>query len=348
MSTVKPTSKHVRPRGASLHDILRTYDDEKWEKFVTQWVELQKVSEGYQVVHNISGANDHGIDVAAYLGNPADPKTLWDAYQCKNYGKPLHPSQIWVELGKLCYYTANGTYSVPRRYSFAAPHEVGPTLDRLTKQPEELRKEFIKNWDTYCRRKIISTEVPLEGLLLAHVQSFDFSIVGWVPTNQLIHDYSNSRLFFAEFEATLPDRPASPSPPPVPASEEQRYVEQLLEAYSEAETVAITRSNIDDYPTRLRHFRKAREYFYEAEGLNRFTRDCLPGAFDSFKQDILVGVEDVCESAHASAMDRLMATTSKALDVQLGTLAGRVEPSPADRKGACHHLANDNELIWKP
>lgn len=348
MNAVTPTSKHVRPRGATLHDILRTYDDEKWEKFVTQWVELQKVSEGYQVVHNISGANDHGIDVAAYRGNPADPNTLWDGYQCKHYGKPLQPVQIWVELGKLCYYTQNGTYSVPRRYRFVAPYDVSPKLKKLIARPEELRKELIENWDLHCRQKIVSTEVPLEGLLLAHVQAFDFSIIDWVPTNQLIHDYSQSPLFFAEFEVPLPPRPTPPEPPSVPASTEQRYVEQLLEAYSEAESITITRDNINNYPTRLRHFKKARVYFYVAEGLSRFTRECLPGAFDSLKEDILVGVEDVCESMHTSAMDRLTSTTNKALEVHLGALAKSVEPSPADRKGVCHHLANDNELIWKP
>jgi hypothetical protein len=258
------------------------------------------------------------------------------------------PSQIWEELGKLCYYTWNGTYSMPRRYRFAAPWDVSQKLNRLIFRPDDLKKELIANWHKYCRRGITTQhEIPLEGPLLAHVETLDFSRVGWIPANQLINEYAKSPQFYAEFELPLPDRPPAPIPPEKLAPEEQRYVEQLFGAYSEAEGAIIDRSSIAKFPEHLRHFKRSREHFYTAEGLKRFTRECLPGAFESFKNDILVGVEDVCASTHPSAMERLTATTDRAVQIQLCALASRIGPGPADRKGTCHHLANEDQLTWK-
>lgn len=347
MSSPDSASQTVRPRGPTLHDIIRTYDDQRWEKFVTTWAEIKKEAEGYKVIHNISGAGDHGVDVAAYLGEPSESAVPWDAYQCKHYGGPLLPSQVWAELGKLCYYTWNRTYSMPRRYRFAAPRDVSQKLNRLILRPDELKKELIANWDKHCRRGITTQhEVPLEGMLLAHVESLDLSRVGWVPANQLINEYANSPQFYAEFELPLPDRPPAPIPPEKPTSEEQRYVEQLFSVYSEAEGTTVDRNSLKDFPTHQRHFRNSREHFYTAEGLRRFTREYLPDAFESFKKDILVGVEDVCASSHSSAMNRLTATTERAVVVQLGAMASKIGPGPADRKGTCHHLANEDQLTW--
>ena len=54
----------------------------------------------------------------------------WDNFQCKHYDHPLAPSDIWLELGKLCYFTHLGEYSIPRQYYFVAPRGVGTKLLR--------------------------------------------------------------------------------------------------------------------------------------------------------------------------------------------------------------------------
>jgi hypothetical protein len=64
--------------------------------------------------------------------------------ECKHYSNALTPSNVYLELGKLCVYTWRGDYTVPRRYRFVAPLGVGTKLHDMLRKPEELRKELIK------------------------------------------------------------------------------------------------------------------------------------------------------------------------------------------------------------
>ena len=50
------------------------------------------------------------IRVCDVIGIVEEDGAVWDNYQCKHYEKPLTPSDVWVELGKLCYYTMVGEY----------------------------------------------------------------------------------------------------------------------------------------------------------------------------------------------------------------------------------------------
>jgi len=51
----------------------------------------------------------------------ADTKDGWDNYQCKHYQSRLAPSDVWIEFGKLVYYTHLGEYTYARRCHFVAP-----------------------------------------------------------------------------------------------------------------------------------------------------------------------------------------------------------------------------------
>jgi hypothetical protein len=324
---------------------IKLFSADQWEATVDEWASNLP---GYALVERAGGAGDMGCDVIATV-DPSDPASPWDNYQCKHYDHPLAPGDIWVELGKLCYYTHLGEYSVPRAYRFVAPRGVGTKLLNLLKKPEKLREGLIANWASKCQGQITTTtEVPLDGALLAHVEGFDFTRVGHLPTPQLIEQHRKTAYFAVRFGLGLPARLTSPLPPANIAAGETRYVAQLLEAYGDnqnttyAEPDALTKSH-------QRHLIRARESFYCAEALRSFSRDTLPdGAFENLQDQILDGVIDTAEAEHDCGLTRVNATTSHATNLNLtsSALLGRVEPS--DRKGVVHQLANDDRLTWVP
>lgn len=324
---------------------VKLFSSGQWEAVVDEWA--SSLSD-YGLVERAGGAGDMGCDVIATV-DPSDPKSAWDNFQCKHYDHPLAPSDIWVELGKLCYYTYVGEYSVPRVYRFVAPQGIGTKLLKLLKKPENLREELIANWPAKCTKQITSTkDVPLEGALLAHIQAFDFSRIGHLPTLRLIEQHQKTPYFAVRFGLGLPARPVPPAPPAEIASGETRYVAQLLEAYGDNQkTIYGTPDALT--PGHQRHLRRARENFYCAEALRSFSRDSLPdGAFENLQRQILDGVIDTAEAHHACGLTRVNATTAHATNLSLtsAALLGRVEPS--DRKGIVHRLANEDLLTWVP
>jgi hypothetical protein len=332
-------------------ECIAHYDDKEWEEFVNEWANGMRATHGYEIVDIVGGSGDKGVDVVGYLGPANVPDTLWDNYQCKHYAKPLQPSHIWVELGKLCYHTWKKHFTTPQRYRFVAPLGPSPSLKELLRHPERLREGLIANWVTHCQNGgITETEnVLLEGDLLNHVQRFDFTIIGYLPTTQLLEEHSKTPFWHSRFDISLPDRPDPELPPADPNSVEARYIEQLLEAYTDHEGVPVVDlQQLATFSQLLKHFHRSREHFYEAESLHRFTRDHLPSnAFERFKKRVLAGVEDICNSHHGNAFIRLKQTTQAAINMQLPNDLLRECVTPGDLKGTCHHLANEDELIWK-
>ncbi len=99
-----------------------------------------------------------GRDVIATLKGGTG---AWDNYQCMHYKDPLMPTDVWIELAKLAFYTKRGDYKYPRRYHFIAPQGAGIKLSNLLRDPDALRGGLITNWDAYCRAKITTTR-PVE------------------------------------------------------------------------------------------------------------------------------------------------------------------------------------------
>ena len=78
----------------------------------------------------------------------------WDNVQCKRYACLLQPAQVYVELGKIIYYSFMGEYPPPKRYFFAASKGVGLKLKKLLTNPDVLKKEMRANWDKHCKRRL--------------------------------------------------------------------------------------------------------------------------------------------------------------------------------------------------
>ncbi len=209
---------------------IRLYSPEDWESFTNEWAHY--FFEGKNVVR-FSGAGDRGIDIAVF--DPEEDFTgIWDAYQCKHYSDPLRPSDIYVELGKVLWFSFSGEYKAPRSYTFIAPCGIGTKLNNLLQNVAKLKQELISNWDKHCRTEITTTrEIPLEGTLLTYVNAFDFRIFKGKQPLALIDEHKNSPYHLARFGGGFPARPVGPHPPTAIDPVETKYVEQLYLAYSD-------------------------------------------------------------------------------------------------------------------
>ena len=167
-------SADVVASGLPVHpeERIRLFSASQWELFIQEWVD--SLRDEYELVERCGGAGDMGRDVIATVkgGNG-----IWDNYQCKHYEDSLKPGDIWVELGKLAYYTKRGDFSYPRRYYFIAPRGAGTKLSNLLKKPQELRSELFQQWDKHCRERITKTMVvECDAAMKAHIENLDFSI----------------------------------------------------------------------------------------------------------------------------------------------------------------------------
>lgn len=326
---------------------VRLFSSDDWEDFTAEWAHC--LSE-YAEVRRVGGANDRGLDVVGYTVAPpgAGP---WDNYQCKHYNHGLYPKEIWLELGKLAYYTFTKAYDPPRAYYFVAPHDCGSALSTFLQKPEVLRAELIAKWSKHCKKGITSKkEIKLEGKLLEHVERFDFSIVKTKPILKILEQYRASPHYMHRFGGGLPDRQPVPPPPVAIAAGEARYVEQLLEAYSDCLGRDVhSRGDISPDTKLEGHFDRSREQFYFAEALRVFSRESLPpGAFEALQGDVHDGVIDVAEASHPDGFVRVCETTKAARNLQLPDHALSLRTNTRDRSGICHQLANDDRLHWVP
>ncbi|MDC9148174.1 hypothetical protein PSK87_25240 [Escherichia coli] len=119
----------------------------------------------YITVRRFGGSGDLGIDIAGFCSKNGF-EAVWDNYQCKRYDHPLRPGEVWVEMGKIIYYSFLGEYLPPRKHFFVCSQGIGTSLEQLLNKPTELKEKLAENWGKNCQDKISSViDVPLTGEL---------------------------------------------------------------------------------------------------------------------------------------------------------------------------------------
>lgn len=324
---------------------LRHMSPGPWEDLILEWVFSLKAK--YARVEKHAGSGDMGLDVIAFESPNAE--NPWDNYQCKHYDHPLAPHDIWIELGKLAYYTFAGDYSVPRRYQFVAPQGAGNSLSKLLRNPVNLRSGLFDAWEKHCQKKITATrEILLDAPLRKHIEGLDFGIVSAASPLTIIEEHRKTPWHVARFGGGLPERGDAPIPPMSVMANEVNYIRALLDAYEDRLGLALAVSeNLEDAELSA-HFVRSRREFYSAEALREFSRDNVPpGTFEKLLDEVHDGVADVEQARHGDGYARVLAVVQQAKSLQITANALIARTRTADRGGMCHQLANDHRLRWR-
>ena len=176
------------------------------------------------------------------------------------------------------------------------------------------------------------------------IQDFPFEVFKVMPSAELLEIHSRSKRHWEMF-GVLPARLPDPVMPETPDTSEHQFIKSLVEVYQEIDQIDL--SFLADIPKKYqKHFKAQRMLFYSAEGLNRFSRDKLPGAFDDLKNQVEVGIGNSLSYPHANGLARLkdVLDTANGLQVTANPLSVRLQAG--DLGGTCHHLANQGRIKW--
>jgi hypothetical protein len=281
--------------GVPIDPLVRIagFSDKEFERFTLEWADGYLATR-YNEIQARGGSGDKGRDIVAWIDPSSASTRRWDLYQCKHYAGALTPSNIWVELGKLCYYVDRGDYTMPRSYYLVSPQGAGNTLQDLIDDPAKLRAGLINAWDAHCLKKITTKQdVSLTGTLKTLVEAVDLSIVRVIQPHELISQHGKTKYHHRVFGVKLIERPASVPPPPGLATKETVYVRQIWNAFGDHLKKPIGATDDFNSDARLRTiFAQARIAFYSAESLKEFVRDSMPPetSFDSLQTEFRDGL----------------------------------------------------------
>jgi hypothetical protein len=334
--------------GFSAREILSLYHPDDYELFIHEWA-TEAMPRLYAHVRWNGGPGDKGRDLIGYLSDEIST-SLFDIYQCKHYPTPLQPHHVWLELGKLCYYTFEQHHRVPRFYYLVAPQGVGKALHELLENPERLRAELISNWPRVCASNLVNGKrVPLAGALRDYVDRFDFSKIRGLDPDELLRQHRQTRWYAVRFGRGHLVRPTPQLPPDEWAEEEARYIQQLLDAYSDDLNVTLNDvSSLSAHPRFASDLARQRIRFYRAASLHKFEQETYPDDryFTELVDEIHRGVVDICDEECRSGFVRLGKTLQAARNLHITKYPLRDFLDTDDKAGICHHLANDDRLSW--
>lgn len=341
-------TQHDITFGTDIDPIKRMaiFSADEFENFIQLWVK-ETLEKSYINVFKCGGAGDKGRDVIAYID-----KERWDNYQCKHYDKALSPNDIWIEIGKICYYTYIGSYTVPENYFFVSPKGVTTLLLGYLNDSKELKEKFLQNWDTKCKTKITSvSSIELTDELRNHIDSIDFSIFKHKEPLDLIKLVRGTMGYSSIFGGGLKRRREIPiSPPNEIADKELTYTKKIFEAYSDfLNDKVVNETDIANQEILKNHFDRQRRYFYTAESLILLERDIREQDDDtitSIKDEIFDSIIDTLESNFSNAFERLKIVTERARQCDLSAHPLLNVTNENDKHGICHHLANENKIDW--
>jgi hypothetical protein len=322
---------------------LFLYSSEEWEEFILEWAMVTK--RDYVALRRFGGAGDKGVDVAGFT-DAEGFRGVWDLFQAKHYGHSLTPTDAFPEILKLFVYAAEEEYRLPRRYTFVAPRECGTKLGRWLHDPPRLRLEFLRWLETATNS--FSPSQTENARVLA--EATDFAIFSDMSIEELLATHRASPYYVARFGGPLPERGDVESPPDDVQAAEMRYVDQLSIVYAtEWPDAGITAENVATNAQSARPFSRQRVRFYSAEALRRYARDAVPeGTYEKLQMDVLNGVIDIAEAGHSTPLSRMNAVFETVGSLDLSRHVLMTVATQNDRRGICHQLANEDELLWSP
>jgi len=344
-STVLTAARAEQGPRLAPRKVIQTYDSDEWEVFIEEWATglLPK----YVRVQRFGGSGDRGVDVAGFKTDRGF-EAEWDCFQGKHYDKSLTPATAWPEMLKVFLLPLrNPRYRLPSRYSFIAPRGLGTTLAHLISTPTELRAKFLEQVESGEAKPFKELDRATRDAVLELASATDFTIFSSIPVLSLIDQHATTRYHADRFGGGLPSRPASDGPPSEVLDEELVYLRKLVEAYAERYETVDSIALAETHEKAGGHLRRQRESFFRAEALRNFARDSVPpNTFEGLQNEVYDAVVETAEAEHSDGLERLHQTLVQAVSAQLSANALIQVTEPADRRGICHQLANDDRLTW--
>ncbi len=149
----------------------------------------------------------------------------------------------------------------------------------------------------------------------------------------------------------------SPTQIPVPnvaTNKERTYINELLAAYGDAETInSFSEKDFKKYPDYKEDLDDRRIDYYAAVSIERgvmeLDADNLSNQFNILKSETLEGVKDTARKTHLNGYDKMLSVMEQAISLTLENYLLSNSPfwiSGKIKKGVCHHLVNDGKLKW--
>lgn len=326
---------------------LHTVSDKEWEEFIAASCRQRSVgSAKYVSVKVLGNAGDKGRDVEARLQSTLKADK-WDLYQAKHYEHRLTPGNAYPELVKFFGHVMSGSFPVPRKYYFCAPKNAGPELHDLLANPDKLRAGLLHAWKngTHGLKEHVA---KLTFQTEAFIDAFDFTRFEECQVVELLDWHAQESIAHCALFGIEPERGDDPVVPLQAQSHEMTYVEELIRAYGEAEGASIDMTGVLGDEIYREHLAAAREAFYAAEGLKRFSRDIyVEDEFAKLLEMVRKGIRLKINSPllktglerHEAAID-----TATSLTVTDSVLYLRLRGG--DLPGTCHHLVNEKHFKW--
>lgn len=326
---------------------LHSVSDKEWEEFIAAACRQRTIdSSKYVSVKVLGNAGDKGRDVEARFQDALVPDG-WDLYQAKHYEKRLAPGDAYPELVKFFGHLMIKSFPVPRKYYFCASKNVGPDLHDLLASPNNLRAGLLNAWKTGSQglKDHVSKLTPE---MEAFINSFEFRRFEECQVVDLLAWHAKDVNSHCKLFGIEPERGDDPAVPMQTQTYEMTYVLELIRAYTENEGVPMDLTKVMADEVYREHLAAAREAFYAAEGLKRFSRDIyVDDEFKNLLDMVLNGIKLKVKSPlmktglerHDAAIDaaHTLAVTDSVLHTRL---------RGGDLPGSCHHLVNEKQLTW--
>jgi hypothetical protein len=302
-------------------DRLRIMSDSQFEDLILEWADgyLKEVTAEYHSVFQLGGSGDKGRDIVCFVD---EAQTICDYYQCKHYASALSPSQVYVELGKLCFYVFNDTIPLPRKYYFVCPHAVGPSLNDLLADNKQCKNKLYENWESYCESGIRSLKTPLTAELKVFIDKIDFSIFDWLKPLELISQHEKTKYHASRFGGGLQkSRGKILKATETIDEDELNYTNQLFEVYSEKTGDEVkSKADLSSFNELKDHFDESRNSFYSAESLKQFSRDNNSNSeedfFEEFKDEVYTTIRNIVRRDGDLGYNKVLDSTQAAINIR--------------------------------
>lgn len=355
----KPENKHGL-KGSALFgesrkdkDILEAMDEDTYEELIASWAYccLKEAENGYEDVLRLGGAGDGGMDVVAFYEQATRD---CDIYQCKHYDAPINKSAIIAELGKFLYHVYKELLPCPRSYYLMAPKGLSSPFTHIYTNSEKLKQTIKSEWDASIADHITKgRSIKYEGELVEFLNNFDYTIFKFYSADRLLNDIQkkeNRHVYHQYFGVRKEELVREKLSTPSDLSEyESNYIGHLIDAYNDVKDDGVTPENVEESAFG-KHYKRSRDEFWLAESVRKMGVENCPGDIDEFQEleeDMMHHVADKYEDVYENAYKKLKAVTDKSTSFPKKERIISGELGPAELKGVCFQLSNEDRLIWK-